>query len=425
MLSALILENFKAFGRRQVIPLAPITLIFGANSSGKSTILQSLLLLKQTLAEEDTGDRLLVPQGDLVKLGNSDEMLFRRDHRNASEITPLVSTDRVGKESLSRALSLLGLRPPESFGIGVSFGFDPSAKSFVLDGVPCYCGNTEMPAFRLEPVQAALDHELGTDAARNGCLARIGGLNANHPFWQACYADFIEPLNVADLSTLLRFVGIPVESEAAGSLKPLTLSNARDSIRALQGWPKELVQEAAGWARVYLEDQPPEVLDTALRALQDGTDLPVEFAKDYICAVLNKLLGACFAENPEEVLEYVWESPAVDQMRRLVEALVVLDAIELGGDELQDELNDLEAFSVRESDLTANTNWERVRALMERRLLALADYSIDRFIRDVQERNALQTLGMQGFLPSHLPFPGLVDGHLRTLLQALFKGDRP
>jgi len=84
MLSTLILENFKAFGRRQVIPLAPITLIFGANSSGKSSILQSLLLLKQTLAGGDTGDRLLVPQGDLVKLGNSDEMLFRRDHRNAS-----------------------------------------------------------------------------------------------------------------------------------------------------------------------------------------------------------------------------------------------------------------------------------------------------------------------------------------------------
>ena len=45
MLGALILDNFKAFGTRQVLPLAPITLLYGANSSGKSSILQSLLLL--------------------------------------------------------------------------------------------------------------------------------------------------------------------------------------------------------------------------------------------------------------------------------------------------------------------------------------------------------------------------------------------
>ncbi len=60
MLSALILENFKAFGTRQTIPLAPITLIFGANSAGKSSILQSLLLLKQTLEQSGSNDQALV-----------------------------------------------------------------------------------------------------------------------------------------------------------------------------------------------------------------------------------------------------------------------------------------------------------------------------------------------------------------------------
>ena len=49
MLYALELENFKAFGKRARIPFAPITLIFGENSAGKSTILQALYLLKQTL----------------------------------------------------------------------------------------------------------------------------------------------------------------------------------------------------------------------------------------------------------------------------------------------------------------------------------------------------------------------------------------
>ena len=59
MLHALELENFKAFGERARIPFAPITLIFGENSAGRSTILQALYLLKQTLERQDTGALLL------------------------------------------------------------------------------------------------------------------------------------------------------------------------------------------------------------------------------------------------------------------------------------------------------------------------------------------------------------------------------
>ncbi len=34
------IENFKGIGKRVEIPLRPITLLFGANSAGKCTILQ-------------------------------------------------------------------------------------------------------------------------------------------------------------------------------------------------------------------------------------------------------------------------------------------------------------------------------------------------------------------------------------------------
>lgn len=36
MITAIEIENFKGFGERQRIELAPITLLFGANSAGKS-----------------------------------------------------------------------------------------------------------------------------------------------------------------------------------------------------------------------------------------------------------------------------------------------------------------------------------------------------------------------------------------------------
>lgn len=49
MLKQIGIENFKAFADLQEINLAPITLIYGANSSGKSSIIHSLMVLKQSL----------------------------------------------------------------------------------------------------------------------------------------------------------------------------------------------------------------------------------------------------------------------------------------------------------------------------------------------------------------------------------------
>lgn len=52
------LINFKCFADSGDIPLAPLTLIFGRNNIGKSSILQSLLLLRQTLDSPEYGPRL-------------------------------------------------------------------------------------------------------------------------------------------------------------------------------------------------------------------------------------------------------------------------------------------------------------------------------------------------------------------------------
>jgi len=55
MLTSLSLTNFKAWKRIDTMRLAPITALFGTNSSGKSSILQFLLMLKQTADSADRG----------------------------------------------------------------------------------------------------------------------------------------------------------------------------------------------------------------------------------------------------------------------------------------------------------------------------------------------------------------------------------
>src|SRR5258707_382734 len=53
-------KGFKSLAREVSIAVAPLTILAGANSSGKSSILQPLLLLKQTLeANFDPGALLL------------------------------------------------------------------------------------------------------------------------------------------------------------------------------------------------------------------------------------------------------------------------------------------------------------------------------------------------------------------------------
>ncbi len=79
MFRKLTLENFKGFSKRQIIELKPITLIYGANSSGKSSILQSLLLLKQTLEQSNDKSSILLSKGKYVDLGNYNEFINSHD----------------------------------------------------------------------------------------------------------------------------------------------------------------------------------------------------------------------------------------------------------------------------------------------------------------------------------------------------------
>ena len=80
MLNQLRIRNFKSWQDTGRIRMAPITLFFGANSSGKSSIGQFLLMLKQTIELPDR-KAVFYPGGknSAVQLGSYQEMVFHRD----------------------------------------------------------------------------------------------------------------------------------------------------------------------------------------------------------------------------------------------------------------------------------------------------------------------------------------------------------
>jgi hypothetical protein len=62
------IENFKGIGGKQLIDLKPITLLFGSNSVGKSTILQSLHYLREILERHNVDPDQTIT-GGLIDLG--------------------------------------------------------------------------------------------------------------------------------------------------------------------------------------------------------------------------------------------------------------------------------------------------------------------------------------------------------------------
>ncbi|MGC1324063.1 MAG: AAA family ATPase, partial [Candidatus Udaeobacter sp.] len=88
MLKELQLRNFKIWEDTGPIKMAPLTIFFGTNSSGKSSIEQFLLMLKQTV---DSSDRkMVIYPGDVntpVNLGSFEELVFCRNPQNTLDFS--------------------------------------------------------------------------------------------------------------------------------------------------------------------------------------------------------------------------------------------------------------------------------------------------------------------------------------------------
>lgn len=78
MLTAIRIGNFKAFAETQRIPLAPLTLIYGANSSGKSSVIHSLIYSSHAIETGELDVNLTKIGGAAVDLGGFRQFVHQR-----------------------------------------------------------------------------------------------------------------------------------------------------------------------------------------------------------------------------------------------------------------------------------------------------------------------------------------------------------
>ena len=73
MITQIEIENFKCFKNRVSFPLGKLTLLTGVNGRGKSTLLQSLLLMRQSIEHDENTGKILL-NGSCVNLNSFDDV---------------------------------------------------------------------------------------------------------------------------------------------------------------------------------------------------------------------------------------------------------------------------------------------------------------------------------------------------------------
>lgn len=94
MITSLHLGNFKAFAETQKIPVEPITLIFGANSAGKSSIIHSLALAHEAMRTGELDLFRTELGGSSIDLGGFRQYIHRRQASRRMEWGLTLSTTK-------------------------------------------------------------------------------------------------------------------------------------------------------------------------------------------------------------------------------------------------------------------------------------------------------------------------------------------
>lgn len=100
MITELSAQNFKSWKDMPKLQIAPLTGFFGANSSGKTSVLQTLLMLKQTVERPSNWNGVIDFGNDssLVNLGSFDDLIHQ--HRRDDPLRILLSWQFSEKLSL-------------------------------------------------------------------------------------------------------------------------------------------------------------------------------------------------------------------------------------------------------------------------------------------------------------------------------------
>ena len=132
MLTGLRIANFKAFGTSQRVPLRPITLLYGANSAGKSSILHALALAHHAVETDELDAQRTRIGGEAIDLGGFRQYVHRRQRDLQVELAFELAFELEPGQLEGREATLLQLARSAVIELGIGYG--RSGKGSTLFG---------------------------------------------------------------------------------------------------------------------------------------------------------------------------------------------------------------------------------------------------------------------------------------------------
>ena len=296
MLQRVKLKNFKCFERLE-LGCAPLTLLCGLNGMGKSSVLQALLVLRQSAVSGELDQGRLVLSGDLADLGTGQDVLFEGAETDFVEFE-LADSVASGPCRLGFYYSMDADRlsfDGGSLGLGETVSED-GTYHLSPDPVDWESAELEPPEWRrIPPFGGDLVYlnaeRLGPRKFydRSEILARHGDLGTRGEYaWNYLYARQSEAVESTDPRCPERAAGRRLLDVVVHWLQEVT-PGAHVQLDA--------IQEADAVIAGFSFDRPGDVASRRYRATNVG------FGLSYTLPVLTALLAApgtlCLVENPE------------------------------------------------------------------------------------------------------------------------------
>ncbi len=189
VLTAITLENFKAFGKPARVPLAPITLLFGENSAGKSTILQALYLLKQTRELGSPNVPLLLrAENGYVDMGSFRETIHSHDI-DRGHIRLRLDMERLEPEEIPQdGLDQIPDTQEQSIGLDFRFGLNAETDRILVESIALFESNEREPIAQFTAVETLAQAKPAQGTFHYKGTLQCSGLAKEGRHWERHYA---------------------------------------------------------------------------------------------------------------------------------------------------------------------------------------------------------------------------------------------
>ncbi len=135
MIKKLSVTNFKSVAHAE-IDVRPLTLLVGPNSAGKSSLIQPLLLLRQTIDARDVTNPLAL-HGDYIDFGNYRDFVFGHDPKKRLRFQIVFDTPQPTPWVLARS-------EPLSVSFSVEFAYIVKSRRVVVNNIAFSAAKAEM-----------------------------------------------------------------------------------------------------------------------------------------------------------------------------------------------------------------------------------------------------------------------------------------